>query len=284
MQIGFWNISRRNKRDLDEKLNIVPVVGELVVERDLDIFFIFESYENESVYIEELDKIHSRIFVEPEYPLSIATAPKVRCIAKSLYKSSIKWLQHEKQYSVLNLAVNGFDFIIFPLHLVSRKNFDDKNKLAEATRNAIDFKEATTNLWESGRVLILGDLNVNPFDSAIVSANGFHTTNDFDIALKGERNIVRQGNSQVFFNPSWKLFFDADALSGTYWWSRDDYEHIHWNVLDQVIIGKEMLHYFVLNSLKTVKKISNKNLLDSYSRPDQRYSDHLPVIFNLEGL
>ena len=54
-----------------------------------------------------------------------------------------------------------------------------------------------------------------------------------------------------------------------------------WHMYDQVMIRLSLQHVFVENSLKILTNAGIDSLLDANGRPNIKFSDHLPIIFEL---
>jgi hypothetical protein len=132
------------------------------------------------------------------------------------------------------------------------------------------------------RTVLVGDLNMNPFESGMVSAAGLNATMARDQASKGFRTV--QGRQYPFFyNPMWGHFGDRDRNpAGTYY--RDSGQHVnyYWNMFDQVLIRPSLLDMFPQDGVEIVTHAGTAPLLTSGGAPDlAKGSDHLPLLFRL---
>ena len=55
--------------------------------------------------------------------------------------------------------------------------------------------------------IVMGDLNVDPFEPALISAAGLHAVMDQRIAARGKR-VVQDVEYPFFYNPMWRHFGD----------------------------------------------------------------------------
>ena len=128
------------------------------------------------------------------------------------------------------------------------------------------------------RTFIVGDFNANPFENACINADCFHALPNGIEAKKGFRTV--SGISYTtFYNPMWNLFGDFESVSGSYFYNKNQMHLYQWNIYDQVIIRPDLIKGFVKNSLRIVKEIKGRSLLNKNGRPDKKISDHLPICF-----
>ena len=133
------------------------------------------------------------------------------------------------------------------------------------------------------RTLIVGDLNMNPFEKGLVSANGLNAVMSRQIASRRTR-VVASREYRFFFNPMWAHFGDrADRPPGTYYYDRSEHVNYYWNILDQVIVRPDLMDRCDGESIKVLTKVGERSLLLDDGRPNNRdFSDHLPLLFEIE--
>jgi len=97
------------------------------------------------------------------------------------------------------------------VHLSSKLYQKQDDHILYSTRLARQIGEAEQSLGHS-RTLIIGDLNMNPFESGVVGAEALHGVADRRIAKKKFRSV--QGEKrQFFYNPMWSYFGEAVLVS-----------------------------------------------------------------------
>ncbi|GAB4457951.1 MAG: hypothetical protein OHK0029_18480 [Armatimonadaceae bacterium] len=91
------------------------------------------------------------------------------------------------------------------------------------------------------RTVLVGDLNLNPFDVGVVGTEGLHAVMTQQTALRESRTV--QGKQYPFFyNPMWSHFGDnADTPAGTYYQDRAEAICYFWNMFDQVLIRPSLI-------------------------------------------
>ncbi len=98
--------------------------------------------------------------------------------------------------------------------------------------------------FSHSRTILVGDLNMNPFERGVVSANGLHAVMSQEIAE--EKELVIQGKTYPFFyNPMWSMMGDVSpGAAGTYFYRNAEHTVYFWNTFDQVLVRQELLEYF----------------------------------------
>ncbi len=127
---------------------------------------------------------------------------------------------------------------------------------------------------------------MNPFESGMSQANGFHAVSTKRIAERASTKILNKTHS-FFYNPSWSLMGDLiSEPAGTYYYNKSGYDSFYWNLFDQVILRPSMIKHFDNDSYNILTDCSIQDSLLSVSGlPDRiKYSDHLPIKFKLKNL
>jgi hypothetical protein len=132
------------------------------------------------------------------------------------------------------------------------------------------------------RTLVVGDLNVNPFESGVVGTAGLHAVLSRVVASKGSRTVQDVAH-HFFYNPMWSCFGDrTDGPPGTYYYDRAEAVNYFWNIYDQVLLRPDLLDGFDIRTLRIVTAAGDSTLVDDSGRPDKKNaSDHLPIAFSV---
>ncbi len=137
------------------------------------------------------------------------------------------------------------------------------------------------------RTVLVGDLNMDPFESGVVAADGLHAVMSRHVA-GGRYREVGGEIRHFFYNPMWGHFGDRPpSPPGTFFRAADGQTSYFWHMFDQMLIRPDLLSYFNDADLTVVTRIGDQSLLAASHRPDaQTFSDHLPIVFQLtlEGL
>jgi endonuclease/exonuclease/phosphatase family metal-dependent hydrolase len=128
--------------------------------------------------------------------------------------------------------------------------------------------------------VLIGDLNMNPYDAAVISATGLHGLMTRDLARKEDRQH-RGKMLRRFYNPMWGLFGDrTPGPAGTYYWDASVPSNPHWHMLDQVLLRPA-----IMDALVTVRIVDHdgaESLLDKGLPRKSDRSDHLPLLVRLD--
>lgn len=90
---------------------------------------------------------------------------------------------------------------------------------ADQTAYATDFATKILAPAESqhARTVLVGDLNMNPYEDGMVQHNGLHAVMTREIASR-ERRTVKFESNRFFYNPMWQHFGErAEGHAGTYY-------------------------------------------------------------------
>jgi hypothetical protein len=164
-------------------------------------------------------------------------------------------------------------------HFPSKLYWDDDSQAAESVVLAEEVERAEAQVGHQQTVLV-GDLNMNPFESGLVSAKGLHAVMSRDVAAKGYR-MVQNKSYQFFYNPMWSFFGDASiGPPGTYYYSDSSHKIFFWNMFDQVLVRPSLLNFFSNEEVRILESDGVNSLLSSTGLPNaDAASDHLPIMF-----
>jgi hypothetical protein len=110
----------------------------------------------------------------------------------------------------------GQELLLVAAHLGSKLFQDEREQILSAPRIRT-FIETLEQRVRHTRTVLVGDINMNPFEGGVVGADGLHAVATKAVALKGER-IVNGEPRAYFYNPMWRHFGDrATSPPGTYY-------------------------------------------------------------------
>jgi len=260
-KIVFWNINGHPIGD---------IVAELAHEYDVDILALAESSLDEKKMLEpigyhRIDELSERVKMYSRYPLE--------------YFEPI-WDDVNISIRQLNLPASD-SILLVAAHLPSKLFYEQRDQSDYCKIVSARIHEQQEKVGHS-RTIIFGDLNMNPFESGLISATGFHAIMDKRIVSKGSRRI-KGIDYHYFYNPMWNKFGDnRTEPPGTYYYHTNIYNSYFWNMFDQVLLSYEIIDKFNNDNLTIISSVGEHSLLTNDGRPNDKFaSDHLPIFFEL---
>ena len=173
------------------------------------------------------------------------------------------------------------NILIVALHLPSKLFWTKEGQSLYCTKVVRLTLEAEAKVKHS-RTIIVGDFNMNPFESGLISALGLNAVMSRHLANQRVRTI--QGETyQYFYNPMWNFFGDeTEGPPGTYHYRSSDPNCYHWNIFDQVLIRPDLLEKFSIKDLMILQSDGETPFQTKQGLPNTRAtSDHFPILFEL---
>lgn len=211
------------------------------------------------------------------------TDPKVKTHIFSCYpRESFRDLGGSARMRATGVRVANFgEILLFSLHLWDPRNTSSEDQDFRSIQVAQQIRQQQSLLRHS-RSIVVGDFNMNPFKPAMISPAGFHTVMDKVIAQSGGREIDGQTYTYLY-NPTWHLMGNqVTSVPGSYYFTQPKVTY-YWYMLDQVLVGPDLISKFSIDSLALLTQVNDHSLLTPQAgKPDaQLYSDHLPLKFSL---
>lgn len=174
------------------------------------------------------------------------------------------------------------EFLLVAVHFPSKTFWRGDSQALECTTLSNTIAEVERQVGHR-RTVVVGDLNMNPFESGVVGAAGLHAVASRAVAARGTR-VVQGRTYPFFYNPMWGHFGDdRDRPSGTYYYERAEQVNYFWNNFDQILVRPELIDAFRTDQLKIVDRAGNTPLARRDGRPDRKgASDHFPLLFTLD--
>jgi hypothetical protein len=175
------------------------------------------------------------------------------------------------------------DILLAVTHFQSKLRLDEveANQFPECINLAAYINKEEHEIGHS-RTVLVGDLNMNPFEDGVVAAAGLHGVMSRKIAEKRKRTIQMK-EYNFFYNPMWSLFGDSpNGPPGTYYYYKSQHIVFFWNIFDQVLLRPDLLDRFKNEDLQILDSDGNEMFLSESGIPKRAISDHLPLIFKLD--
>ncbi len=271
----FWNIGRRR---------IEKLIASAANERDVDILILAECEIPITTLLDSLNDGQKYKF-QNCFSMSERLRVFTRFSAELLHPVSEHIMHGINSYvSLYHFEPPiGDDILFAAVHLPSKLYQDESDQFINGVRLISIIEEAEQKVGHA-RTLIVGDFNMNPFESGIAGADALHGVMDRRIAQKGSRN-VKGDERKFFYNPMWNFFGDTSIGSpGTYYYNNTGQVNYFWNLFDQVLVRPELLDSFCTEDVEIITRVDSMNLVDSQGIPDKEISsDHLPILFRLRN-
>jgi endonuclease/exonuclease/phosphatase family metal-dependent hydrolase len=164
-------------------------------------------------------------------------------------------------------------------HLASKMGQDEPAVSMLATRLRSQIEKLETKAGHR-RTIVMGDLNMEPYETGVVSSETLHATMCAKIARRRARQV--HGEDRTFFyNPMWNLLGDNnDGPPGTFYRSKNDPNARFWHMTDQVLLRPDAIDLVDVGSLGIITKAGELNLATREGMPNRKYSDHFPIFIS----
>lgn len=174
----------------------------------------------------------------------------------------------------------GLEILIVACHLPSKlhRDYNDQYYTARKLRDDIAKAELLVGHKNS---LVIGDLNMNPFEVAMNAADGLHAVMDKRVAMKAPRTI-NGVQWDYFYNPMWSRMGDESiGPAGTYYRGAAHVADFYWHTFDQVLLRPALLPFYKKEHLRILTEIDGKQLVSERGLVGG-FPDHLPILLKLE--
>lgn len=265
----FWNLGRNKRLD---------ALSRLVKEHDVDVLMLAESPAKPAELLGRLNADGRAAFhYNPGNCDRISIFSR---FAKRLWRP----MYETDRVSIRQIKPPGSDDLLLAVvHLRSKLHQTDvtTNQMLGVADLARDIARMEDKLGHR-RTLLVGDLNMNPFEVGMVAAGSLNATMDRRIAARTERTVDKK-TYPFFYNPMWGLLGDASpGPPGTYFGGESGHVTYFWHMFDQVLLRPDLLPSFENHTLKILDSDGTTSFLKKGGAPDESVaSDHLPIVFRL---
>ena len=261
MRFLFWN-TYNNK-------TINQYIADIVIEKNIDFISLSEYSDDIEKLCDGLNqKTNRKFFVISSINERIKIVSSNPCIEPGYYND----------YCVSQVIDNNL--IVASLHLPSNLHADDRKRSAIA-RDIVKELEVMEGRLKSDSTIVIGDFNSNPYEYTCLAADTFHGMPVYDVTDKVSRRINNH-DYQMFYNPMWRFWGKEELPYGTYYCASNDMDSTCWYIFDQVLMRPSLKERFISDSLSIITNVNNTSLLNSNGHPNKKYSDHLPITFEME--
>jgi exonuclease III len=265
----FWNLNRRP---------LQRTLANLVRTHDIDVLMLAECEVSTLEMLSALNESGDAVF----------QSVRTRCQGLAVYsRFSPEYLRPTYEapdhLTVLKVLLPARQEILLAVaHLPSKLRWSGDSQALECTNVARRLRDVEARVGHA-RTVLVGDLNMNPFEFGVVSATGLHAVMSREVASRGSRKVLKE-SYPFFYNPMWGHFGDAlDGPPGTYYYEQGQHVEYFWHMFDQVLIRPELLACFRNESLQILTAVGDESFVSKSGRPRKSgTSDHLPIVFRLD--
>ena len=218
-------------------------------------------------------------------PLELCPKGDIRFFARASLNASIH--EEESRNSSCILHCRGSEILVHALHLKSRTNNSIGSLSSDAQLIAEKLADIERNFFcgvnpEKYKTLVVGDFNLQPYDRGIAGINAFNATMSEEKATQLDRKRDKKKNL-FYFNPTWALMGRHGRVQGSYYYSGDsDGLSIFWYSFDALLLRPSLIPAFTWSTFDYLTQIGNISLLTENHIINKTYSDHLPLLFELQ--
>ena len=263
----FWNLNQRA---------IPGFVRTVAREHDVDVLILAECRISTAELLEALNESSS------DYQYAWGNCNHLVFFTRFDAKR-MKPLLESNRVSIRRLQMQkGESLLIAGAHLPSKVNYSDYSQIFESVNLARMINEVEAQEGHQ-RTVVLGDLNMNPFEIGMIGARGgLHAVMSRRVAAR-ESRIVQKEKCTFFYNPMWNHLGDSGKAGGTFYFENGEPVCYFWNMFDQVLLRPDLLTGFEPEQVRIVTEVGRVSLLEDDGRPDKTLaSDHLPVLLELK--
>ncbi|BCM89403.1 hypothetical protein IAD21_01249 [Abditibacteriota bacterium] len=261
----FWNLHRR-----------VPAntIATLAKQHGVDVLILAESAISPATLLLELNATLT------QYDF----APSIGCEKIQIFTrfsaNFLTLVEETSRLTVRRLSLLGVrEVLLAAVHLPDKRSWNEESQkfvFPELSRQIREIEERERN----DCTLLVGDFNVNPFESGMIAAQGLHAVSSRRIALENQRTM-QDVSYPFFYNPMWNFLGDHCSVPpGTYFYRGAESVCYFWNTFDQVLFRPSLLEMFRTEDIQILTGDTQIPLLGP-KKGTPRLSDHLPILFKL---
>lgn len=263
----FWNINRKP---------LATLVANLAEIHEIDVVVLAECDTDPATMLQTLNRPPGSGFHYPNAGL----CRKITVFTR-FSREFLEPVWESERVSIRKLTLPArTPVLLAAAHLPSKLYWSGESQGIECQELA---RQIVAEEQKAGhqRTILVGDLNMNPFEAGIVG--GLNSVASRRIAARGTRTV--QGREyRFFYNPMWSHFGDAKGdTAGSYYYDAGEHVNHYWHLFDQVLLRPELAERFDPSRLSIVKSVGGVSLVTEDGRPDHvNVSDHLPLVFEVE--
>lgn len=172
--------------------------------------------------------------------------------------------------------------LLVGVHLRDRQTvYTDGGRGLRATEISAAIRRVESRSGHS-RTILVGDLNMNPYEAGVVSPQALHAVMTRELATTVNTWQSRERHP-CFYNPMWSCFGDQSyGPAGTHYFPNSEEPTNHfWHLYDQILMRPELIAQFV--RVEILDGDGTESFVSRRGRPRTKaLSDHLPLFFEFD--
>jgi len=266
MRIVFWNI---NNKDL------ASAVCDLANDTNADVIILNETKLPIKTTLKTLNALVDSTFIA----VKSNSTDRFHCFCR---KKEISLGEVHKGFrtNYQEFKFGNDSAIVGMVHGIDMRNNGAEHRQSFAERLGEEIRFVRTQ-QDNNRIMIIGDFNMNPYDTGMNLARGLNAMMARTCAKRRQRGYQKE-KYEMYYNPMWSLLGDNSSGPPGTVYDMSNQGPYGWSMLDQVVMNYSLISYF--SSVEILTKAGATELLDKHGRPDKKtLSDHLPILVTFDG-
>jgi hypothetical protein len=291
----FWNMGgRTDEAELPRRARgrydrLASILANLVARHAIDLLIVAECPLEAGEVLAAFNRgAHEGPFRAPD--------PRTNCervvVFPRLPVRFLRLREETDKFTCRELCLPGRPPVTFFAVHFGSKLFKDDESQAQAMPGFSGLIRDRERRQEHDRTVVVGDLNMNPFETGMVSAEGLNAVMSREVAARGSRTVDFV-SYPYFYNPMWSHFGDSThelfppgsdrhEPPGTCYYGSSRSKWFFWNMFDQVLLRPSLLDAFRNDSLRILVTDGERQLANERGLPDRvAVADHFPIVFQL---
>jgi exonuclease III len=192
----FWNVNHKPLAD---------AIVRLVQEYQADVLMLAESVTAAVTMLQKLNKD------SPDFHYAPSRAPTAVDVFTRFSGQFLTPTLESGRVSIRRMALPArVELLLAMVHLPSKSYWSDDSQALECAELARSIRQEEEKAGHS-RTLVMGDLNVDPFETGVVSTVGLHGLMTRELASRKNFRTVQEKDYPTFYNPMWGHFGDRSG-------------------------------------------------------------------------
>jgi len=264
----YWNTNRKP---------LTREIGTLVRAHEVDVLILSEYPSNPVSMLQCLNS-----GAQADFQFAFDECKRIRIFTR-FSSSFLRATYQDDRVSIRHLTLPAQrQILIVAVHQPSKLFWSEDSQALQCPELSRTVIDQETKVGHRNTVLV-GDLNMNPFEKGLVSANGLNAVSSRQVASRGSRKVLSR-QYPFFFNPMWAHFGDQRGQPpGSYYYDRAELVNYYWNVFDQVMVRPDIMDRCDGEGIKILTTAGDASLLRDDGTPNSKdFSDHLPLLFEIQ--